>query len=131
GLAAVLHDSGDHRGDFGLRGLEILKPQRCVGGPRRPDGGVRRPFGGLSSHAFSSCAESVSSAPLPFDPSPGNAVPLKPCATTYHSDESLRLAGGFECFTVRKLRFSSATSAWSAPPASTLATNVPPGARIS
>ena len=48
--------------------------------------------------------------------------PLKPCAMTYHSDESLRLAGGLACFTVVKWRFSSATRLLSAPPASTLAT---------
>jgi len=48
--------------------------------------------------------------------------PLNPWATTYHSLESLRLAGGFACFTVEKLRLSSATSWLSAPPASTLAT---------
>jgi len=35
---------------------------------------------------------------------------LKPWATTYHSDESLRLAGGLACFTLEKLRFNSATS---------------------
>ena len=48
--------------------------------------------------------------------------PLNPCAMTYHSEESLRLAGGLACFTVVKCRFISATSWLSAPPASTLAT---------
>ena len=42
--------------------------------------------------------------------------PLNPWATTYHSLESLRLAGGLACFTVVKFRLSSATSALSAPP---------------
>src|SRR5579859_7796535 len=55
------------------------------------------------------------------------ARPLKPCAITYHSDDSLRLAGGLACFTLVKLRLSSATSPESAPPASTLATKQPPG----
>ena len=53
--------------------------------------------------------------------------PLNPCATTYHSDEPLRLAGGLACLTVAKRRFSSATRLESAPPASTLATKAPPG----
>ena len=34
------------------------------------------------------------------------AAPLNPCATTYHSLESLRLAGGLACFTVAKCRLS-------------------------
>src|SRR4051794_29608035 len=49
-------------------------------------------------------------------------LPLKPCATTYHSLESLRLAGGLACLTVAKLRLSSATRLLSAPPARTFAT---------
>jgi hypothetical protein len=49
-------------------------------------------------------------------------APLNPCATTYHSDEPLRLAGGLACLTEAKRRLSSATRSWSAPPASTLAT---------
>src|SRR6185503_17245478 len=53
--------------------------------------------------------------------------PLNPCATTYHSLESLRLAGGFACFTVSKWRLRSATRLLSAPPASTFATKEPPG----
>ena len=55
------------------------------------------------------------------------AQPLNPCATTYHSDEPLRLAGGLACLTVAKRRLSSATRSVSAPPASTLATKAPPG----
>ena len=64
-------------------------------------------------------------------PGPGLAGigerPLNPCATTYHSDEPLRLAGGLACLTVAKRRLSSATRPQSAPPASTLATKAPPG----
>src|SRR4030095_10727177 len=37
------------------------------------------------------------------------ARPLNPWAMTYHSLESLRLAGGLACFTVVKWRFNSAT----------------------
>ena len=43
--------------------------------------------------------------------------------------ESLRLAGGFMCWTLAKRRFSALTIEASAPPASTLATKVPPGSR--
>src|SRR3546814_7556361 len=35
---------------------------------------------------------------------------LKPCAMTYHSEESLRLAGGLACLTLWELRFSAARS---------------------
>src|SRR3546814_16222402 len=59
------------------------------------------------------------------------ARPLNPCAITHHSDDSLRLAGGLACLTAVKLRLSSATRSLSAPPASTLATNAPPGRRTS
>ena len=58
------------------------------------------------------------------------AAPLKPCAITYHSDESLRLAGGLACLTVGKWRLSRASSSVSVPPASTLATKAPPGASV-
>src|SRR3546814_16764289 len=47
---------------------------------------------------------------------------LKPCAMTYHSEESLRLAGGLACLTLWKLRFSAAPRSLSAPPASPFAT---------
>ena len=47
--------------------------------------------------------------------------PLKPCAITYHSLESLRLAGGLACFTVRKCCLSSVSRSVSVPPARTLA----------
>src|SRR3546814_20215772 len=53
---------------------------------------------------------------------------LKPCAMTYHSEESLRLAGGLACLTLWKLRFSAATRSLSAPPARPFPTTVPPSA---
>ena len=51
-----------------------------------------------------------SAQPSSSSPSTTATRPLKPCATTYHSLDPLRLAGGLACLTVVKWRLSSATS---------------------
>ena len=70
---------------------------------------VRRSLGGAVECAV--MARSLAgTTPLTSYSSVMSPTPLKPCATTYHSLEPLRLAGGLACFTVAKWRFSSATS---------------------
>ena len=51
-------------------------------------------------------------------------LPRNPVATTNISALSLRLAGGFKCWTLVKRFFSRASKAASVPPCSTLATKV-------
>src|SRR5690606_21621251 len=58
-------------------------------------------------------------------------LPLKPCASTYISAESARLASGFTCCTVLKCCLRRTRSSFSVPPRNTLARKAPPGASTS
>jgi len=57
--------------------------------------------------------------------------PLNPVATTNFSELSERDAGGLTCTTFSNFCLSSFCKSPSAPPAKTLATNVPPGSKTS